>query len=119
VQLLAERLGVTTRFLRSSQMAPLAGQKLEPLLELCARLGATSYLSPAGASGYLDDERPWRERGITLEFQRFEHPSWPQVGGGEFQSHLSAIDLMFNAGDGALGLLRGGRRPSGHVGDGV
>jgi len=101
----AEQLGLSPRFLRSSEMDPLPGTKIEPLVELCRRLGATTYLSPVASRAYIADDQAFRDAGIELEFHSYEHPTWPQVHGA-FVSHMGVIDLLANVGDAAGALVR-------------
>lgn len=112
---LAELFGMSTRFVRSSTLAPLEGKKVEPLLTLCKQFGADVYLSPAGAREYLVSDEPFREKGVRLEFQAYAHPTWPQLF-GEFTPFLSALDLLLNTGDEAAAILRSGNRPGVAVG---
>ncbi len=84
----------------------LSGQKTDRILSFCQKLGATRYLSGSGGSrGYLDVAK-LREAGIEVEWQRFEHPRYPQrhphVG---FIPHLSALDALFNCGPAAAGMI--------------
>jgi hypothetical protein len=108
---ISRRLGFETRFVRSSSLPPLTGAKTEPLLALCRHFGADTYLSPAGARAYLDDEAPFRAAGVRLEFHNFEHPTWSQLF-GDFVPHLSVVDLMMNRGTEAAAIIRAGRRPA-------
>lgn len=107
----AQKLGLATRFVRSSEMPPLDGKKVTPLLALCDRFGADTYVSPAGAREYIEDGTPFADRGIKLEFQAYSHPTWPQLH-GEFVPFLSALDLLLNVGHGAVDVLRAGQRPN-------
>jgi hypothetical protein len=110
IEWLARQLGVDTPCLRASSV-PVAGKRGERVAQLCERLGATRYLSPAGAEDYLrEDLAAFRERGIAIELQAYEHPEWRQC----FQPFLpfaSALDLVFNEGPGAGAIMRSGRRP--------
>ncbi len=108
---IANAFGLETRLVRASSLPPLSGRKEEPLLALCAQLGADVYLSPAGARAYLTDDTAFRAQGVSLEFHGYEHPTWPQQF-GEFAPHVSAIDLLFHCGPGARDVLRSGRRPA-------
>jgi hypothetical protein len=45
--------------------------------------------------------------GIAVETQQYEHPVYTQEH-GEFAPLLSALDLLLNHGDEALGILRAG-----------
>ena len=66
------------------------------LIDICKSLNADTYLSGPHGVNYMDMER-FRHSGIRVVVQEFQHPAYPQVFGG-FQSHLSAVDLLFNCG---------------------
>jgi hypothetical protein len=79
----------------SSELRPI-GHKNELLVDILRKLGAKRYLSGPGARGYFD-HAPFKEAGIEVAWQQFEHPVYPQLH-GEFVSYLSSIDLLFNCG---------------------
>ena len=84
----------------------------ERLAALCQELGADHYVSAPGAEAYLlEDQEPFRGRGIHVSIQSFELPVYRQSSGG-FVAQASAIDLLFNEGPRAPGILRRGRRPA-------
>mgnify|MGYP006305196201 CR=1 FL=1 len=71
--------------------------KNDLIIYLCNTNGADVYLSGKGAQKYNDEEK-LNAHGIQLKYLSFEHPVYPQLH-GEFISHLSVIDLLFNCGD--------------------
>ena len=103
IDALARRLGLKTRLVRSSELG-VEGERVERLVRICRRLGADRYLSGNAAQCYLDEER-FREAGISVAWQNYRHPEYPQLHGG-FEPHLSVIDLMFNCGADSLRILR-------------
>lgn len=66
------------------------------LAGILAQLGATRYLSGVGARDYFAPE-PYREAGVEVIWQQFQHPVYPQQH-GPFEAYLSSIDLLFNCG---------------------
>lgn len=105
IDLMAGWFGLTRRIDRSSALN-IHGDKSERLLNICRHFNASTYLSGDAASEYLD--APLFERnGVRVEWQRFEHPVYPQLH-GPFVSHLSALDLVLNCGDRAAAVLAGG-----------
>jgi WbqC-like protein family len=72
-----------------------SGSGTERLISLCKNIGASVYLSGDG-SPYLNEDL-FLEEGIQLRYQRFAYPAYPQIN-GDFISHLSIIDLLFNCG---------------------
>lgn len=105
---LADQLGITTRCLRSSALGA-EGRKAELLADICRRLGAERYISPPGSRDYLHQSDAFDRSGIRVEYHDYEHPTYPQLH-GPFVSHLSAVDLLLNAGPESLELARRGVR---------
>jgi len=40
-------------------------------------------------------------------FQAYDHPTYPQAH-GEFVPYMSVVDLLFNCGEDALSIIKGG-----------
>jgi len=99
---LARCMGLERTVRRSSELSLPAG-KNERLLELCRIFGAQTYYSGSAARDYLEAER-FRQAGITVRWQDFRPPVYPQLH-GEFVSHLSVVDWLFHCPDPA-GFLR-------------
>lgn len=88
----------------SSQLSP-EGSSNKMLIDLMRKVDCGTYLSGPGARDYMD-EQMWRDSGIDLAWQEFEHPVYPQLH-GEFVPYLSSIDFAMMCGPdlrGALGL---------------
>ena len=99
---------ITVPILRSSSLQ-LRGVKTERIASLCRVLGANVYLSGSGGStGYLDVEL-LRAAGVSVSWQRFEHPIYPQrypaLG---FVSRLAFVDMLCNCGPDARDILWSG-----------
>ena len=73
------------------------GSKDELLAELCEHVGATEYISPPGSKVYLDDSDSFTKKNISVKYFNYIHPEYKQMN-GDFLSHMSAIDLLFNCG---------------------
>lgn len=108
LRFLAERFGVTTPLVVSSQ----AGLEAEyrrtfpdqpgpthRIIAFMKALGAQELLEGASGRDYLDVAL-CEAHGIRVEFQEFVHPVYPQLH-APFVSHLSAIDLLLCAGEAA------------------
>lgn len=108
IEFLREAMGITTPLVRASTIQA-TGRREALLVNTCRQLDATDYLSPLGSVAYLHDEAPFAAEKIRVEFQHYEHPEYRQLY-PPFVSHLSALDLLLNEGDGALEILRSGRR---------
>ena len=73
------------------------------LIDICESLKGDNYLSGRDGANYLTVER-FHERRIRLLFQDYKHPVYPQLY-GNFQSHLSVVDLLFNCGTDSLKVI--------------
>lgn len=107
VRMMCRHFGIQTKFVRSSTLSS-KGVKGELLANLCVELGATRYLSALGSKDYLEEDNPFPTRGIDLVYHDFAQPMYPQLY-GEFESHLSALDLLLNEGPGSQNIMRAGR----------
>jgi hypothetical protein len=97
---------IKTPLMVASQMPAFIDHRTERLVEICRHLGADVYLSGSCAKCYLELDR-FAAAGMRVEFQAFEHPVYPQVNSPDkFQSHMSAIDGLFNCGGGVEGQKR-------------
>lgn len=90
-----EKLEIRTPVKSSSEYL-LQGSRGERLLDLLQQLGATHYLSGPSAKSYID-ESLFQDRGISLEYQTYRYPTYPQLH-GEFIGGVSILDLLFNCG---------------------
>jgi len=68
----------------------------ELLIEITKKVGANTYLCGGGAGGYQQDEL-FQVEGLSLEYQDYELPVYPQLG-KEFHPGMSIIDVLFNCG---------------------
>lgn len=98
-----QKLAITTRTLKSSEIG-IRGDKYQRPLLLLERLGATSYLSGPSARAYTDPDL-YRSRGIALEFKRYEYAEYPQLH-GPFVPDVSVLDLLFNCGPDSRNYLK-------------
>jgi len=100
--------GIRVPIVRASSLG-LAGHKTERILAMCDAVGARTYLTGRGGStSYLDTELLARA-GVSVVWQRFHHPHYPQrYPGLGFVSHLGFVDPLFNCGPDASALLSAG-----------
>ena len=82
----------------------LRDEPTDRLIDICKLLGADTYLAGHDGAAYMDLER-FKDNGIAVITQEFKHPVYPQTF-GEFQSHMSVIDLLFNCGPESLEVIR-------------
>lgn len=99
---LLQELGIQTRQLKSSELSP-QSKKADLILELCLKVGATTYLSGPFGRDYLDEDA-FEKTGVELKYHDYVHPTYNQCFDG-FESHMSIIDLLFNYGDKSLEIL--------------
>lgn len=103
IQYLAEQLGLETKLVTASELGVYERGPTNVNLTICRLLGADVYLSGKYGKEYLD-ETQFAAHGIEVRYQDFQHPVYPQLW-GDFLSHLSAIDLLFNCGDSSLEMI--------------
>lgn len=107
VEMLVAALGIDTNTTWASHLEGIGDDPTGRLVDLCRALGADTYLSGTDGASYMDLDQ-FQEAGIEVIFQEYDHPTYPQLF-GEFQSHLSALDLVLNCGRDSLSILRRGR----------
>jgi len=99
---LSQKLGIQTQQLKSSELSP-QSMKSDLILELCTKVGATTYLSGPFGRNYLD-EGAFKKAGIKLQYHDYEHPKYRQYF-DNFEPFMSVVDLLFNHGDTSLEIL--------------
>jgi len=97
--------GISRPMLLSSSLE-LEGEKTDRIIDFCRKVGAKVYLSGRGGStDYLDVDALRRE-GITVAWQSFQHPVYPQrypaLG---FMPRMCVLDLLFNCGPASRDIL--------------
>jgi len=95
---LAHEFGIATPRHRASQLG-IEGDRNTRLINLCRYFQATRYISGDAARDYLEVAR-FAAAGIEVVWHAYLHPQYPQLH-GDFISHLSALDLLLNAGPAA------------------
>ena len=110
IEWLRGMLGIDTKLLLGSQME-LSEDPTERLLDICRVVEADTYLAGADGRNYMDIEL-FAQAGINLVFQEYEHPVYPQLF-ANFESHLSALDLVLNCGPESMEILQSGRQKQG------
>lgn len=99
------KLGTTTRRVRSSEMTGIGGESSKLVASICRELHATQYLTGTGALAYLqnDDFSEINCEVLVQEWQPFEYE---QVNSkGSFINDLSTLDLLLNCPDQAAQLI--------------
>jgi hypothetical protein len=89
-------LGITTRFTDSRDYKP-EGAKLDRLLDLLKKTGATTYVSGPSARAYIQPVQ-FESAGIKLVWKDYSgYPIYPQFH-GEFTHGVTILDLLFHVG---------------------
>jgi hypothetical protein len=95
--ILARELGFTsTRFMRSSQMPDIRGQKTDRVIHILKRVGSTHYICGPSASSYMEPEK-FELAGITFEYMEYKYPEYSQLY-PPYEPYVSILDLMFMMG---------------------
>lgn len=93
---LARELDFSTRFMRSSEIDGIEGQKTDRLIALLKRVGATHYISGPSAGSYMEPDK-FAAAGITFEFMQYDYPEYPQLY-PPYDPYVSILDQLFMLG---------------------
>lgn len=104
IRIVAEYLNIETKIVYSSEIGAV-GDKNEKLVNICKIFNARNYYSGLSAQNYLNVEL-FERNGIEVAFQHYPHPVYPQKH-GDFISHLSVMDLLFNCGKKSKQIIKG------------
>jgi len=106
---LARELGIMhTRFMRSSELEGIDGQKTDRLIQILKRIGATHYISGPSAQDYIEAEK-FVAANITLEYMQYDYPEYPQLY-PPYDPFVSVLDLLFMVGSDAGQYLEKGKQ---------
>jgi len=95
--LLARELGfVSTRFIRSSELLSIDGQKTDRVVNVLKKVGAVHYICGPSASSYMEPEK-FDEAGITFEYMEYNYPEYQQLY-PPYDPFVTILDLMFMMG---------------------
>jgi hypothetical protein len=97
IRYIANELDISTCFHRSSELA-ISGLRTARLAAICNHFQVKQYLSPIGSADYLIADRFIDNTSVILSFQKFNPQAYPQIGGTQFISHLSVVDVIANIG---------------------
>lgn len=96
IRAICESLGLPAPIKLGSSLA-VESRATELLISMVKAVGGTAYLAGGGAAGYQEDDK-FREAGIELIYQEFQHPIYPQLNTSSFQPGLSIVDALMNCG---------------------
>ena len=100
-----KELGINVEFVKASSLPfVLNGEKSDLVLDLCKKMNTDVFIFGETGKTYAKIE-DFEVSNIKLIFQEYKHPKYSQVH-GEFISHMSIIDLLFNHGPKSLEILK-------------
>ncbi len=105
VETIARLLNINRPMYRASELG-VEGKSSQLLADLTHAVNGTVYLSGPMGRDYLESGF-FDERGLAVEFNDFNHPTYPQKH-GEFMPYMAAIDLLFNCGPESQSIIAGG-----------
>ena len=91
-----DALDIHPEYIRSTELN-VDGLKSSLILDICKEVGTDVYIAGPSGRDYLD-MKSFEDAGITVKFNDYHHPVYPQKRTDEFISHLSALDLFMNVG---------------------
>ncbi|MCC6299621.1 MAG: WbqC family protein [Anaerolineales bacterium] len=95
---LARELGFSsTRFMRSSELSNIEGQKTDRVLNILKQVGATHYICGPSASSYMESEK-FDAAGIAFEYMRYDYPEYLQLY-PPYDPFVSILDPLFMLGN--------------------
>lgn len=107
---LAREIGISqTRFMRSSELPDIHGEKTDRLIQILTRIGARHYISGPSARNYIEAEK-FEQAGITLEYMNYHYPEYEQLY-PPYDPYVSILDLLFMVGEQALSYIAPEKEP--------
>jgi len=101
IRFIAEALGFSARFVRSSTLSYRPQRSLS-ILDLLPAVGATTYLSASGSYEYMVEDGLFAKSDVTVLFQDFRPTGYPQVQHrgqvDQCTTYLSAFDALLQIG---------------------
>lgn len=95
LRFLLEAFSIQVEWVRASDYE-FSGKRSDLVLDMCRQLKASTYIFGALGRDYAKTE-DFVKDGVSVYFQDYHQPEYVQQW-GDFFSHLSAIDLLFNCG---------------------
>ena len=92
----ADKMDMHPEFVRSSNLN-IQGLKSDLILDICKATNASMYIAGPSGRDYLDIQS-FKEAGIEVKFNDYNHPKYPQRKTKEFVPYLSSLDLFMNCG---------------------
>ena len=96
IKIISKLLGYEHKLVIASEVNS-EGKSTELLISLTQSVNGTAYICGGGSAKYQDDAM-FKEAGLELIKQNFEHPVYLQHGTNQFIPGLSILDALFNCG---------------------
>lgn len=93
ILMLKKSFGIKTKIIYSSEFG-IKSKSSQKIIDLVKSVGGDDYLSGPAGDNYLDMEM-FKESGIKINFQEFEHPIYRQQY-ESFLPNMSSIDALLN-----------------------
>ena len=97
IKVISSALSIKTPIAYASEMK-CTGRRSEHVAEICKYVQCHTYLSPQGATSYLEKDSFSEKYDIKLQFQKFRPKPYKQYKSNIFISHLSILDVIANIG---------------------
>ena len=95
IKKISKSLKFETKLFYLSDILDTFGNKTQLIVDIGKATGGTIYLSGTGGGKEYNDEAILNKNNIRVEYSDLIHPTYTQLW-GDFISHLSIIDLLFN-----------------------
>lgn len=89
-----------TKFLNSSNLESISGERTDRLISILTTVGADHYISGPSAKDYIEIDK-FIHAGIELEYMKYDYPEYDQLYPPYFPN-VSIIDLLFMNGEHSL-----------------
>ena len=111
IRVILSFLGIEKLVIRSCELSLGNDEMLgknERLIHLMKTVGAKSFYEGASGADFIDVSL-FESEGMKVVFQAYDHPIYPQIH-GNFIPYMSVLDLLFNCGESAINIIKGGAR---------
>ena len=82
----------------------LMAKKTDLILNLCDITNTDAFVFGEGGRDYVNMAK-LKSSKVEFIFQEYQHPIYNQCQKGDFQSHMSFIDLLFNYGEESYNII--------------
>ena len=103
IRLIVGWLGLEREIRFASDVGGAGAGPTERLIHICQSLDAEVFYEGAAGADYLDEDQ-FKQHGIHLEYQQYDHPEYHQLH-GDFLAYMSVLDLLLNHGPDSLAIL--------------